>query len=261
MILVTGDTHGDFRRFSTSRFPLQKEMTKSDFVIICGDFGGVWKDSPEERYWLDWLNDKPFTTLFVDGNHECFDRLNHDFPLQMFAGGQVHWVRSNILHLMRGEVYEIEGKKFFTFGGASSHDIRDGILDPADYDNPKDFKRDYNLMVRIRQQFRVKGVSWWPEELPSDEEMQHGIDTLAEHDNKVNYVITHCLPQEVASTFSMGLYKSDKLTMYFNSLLRNGLQFDHWFCGHYHVDRRIMGKFDVLYENFIMLGDDGYERV
>ena len=69
MIYVTGDTHGDFRRFSTDIFPEQKEMTKEDFVIICGDFGGIWcqednrKAMKNENYWLDWLDQKPFTTL------------------------------------------------------------------------------------------------------------------------------------------------------------------------------------------------------
>ena len=42
MIYLTGDTHSDFARFSTDKFQIQKEMTKNDYVIICGDFGGVW---------------------------------------------------------------------------------------------------------------------------------------------------------------------------------------------------------------------------
>ena len=29
----------------------------------------------EERHWLDWLEAKPFTTLFVSGNHENFGML------------------------------------------------------------------------------------------------------------------------------------------------------------------------------------------
>jgi len=259
MIFVTGDTHADFKRFSASRFPVQREMGKSDYVIICGDFGGVWCDSKEERYWLDWLNDKPFTTLFVDGNHSNHWRLRDEFPVKDFAGGKVHEIRDSILHLMRGEIYEIDGKSFFTFGGASSHDIRDGILDPDEYDDPEKFKHDFKLMRRLKQQFRVKGISWWPEELPSDEEMQHGKDNLAKHGNAVDYVITHCLPQEVASVFSGGLYKPDKLTMYFNGLLHDGLQFDHWYCGHYHIEQQVMGKFDVLYEKIIQIGDNAYE--
>ena len=82
MIYVTGDCHGNFQKFSTEQFPEQQKLTKDDYVIVCGDFGGVWnyeKESNNEKYWLDWLNDKPFTTLFVDGNHENFDRL-YNYP-------------------------------------------------------------------------------------------------------------------------------------------------------------------------------------
>ena len=42
MIYITGDCHGNFERFNVSIFSEQKEMTKDDYVIICGDFGGVW---------------------------------------------------------------------------------------------------------------------------------------------------------------------------------------------------------------------------
>ena len=73
MIYVTGDTHGDFGgRFNVKNFPEQKELTKDDFVIICGDFGGIWDVEAEgksEKYWLDWFDERPYTLLFVDGNH------------------------------------------------------------------------------------------------------------------------------------------------------------------------------------------------
>ena len=69
MIMVTGDCHGDFGRFKVRHFPGQEAMDRNDYIIICGDFG-FWSDTPEEEYWLDWLEEKPFTTLFVDGNHE-----------------------------------------------------------------------------------------------------------------------------------------------------------------------------------------------
>lgn len=70
MIYVTGDCHGGFQRFGSQYFPQQKEMSRDDYMIICGDFGGLWDGSQEENYWLDWLEDKPFTTAFVCGNHE-----------------------------------------------------------------------------------------------------------------------------------------------------------------------------------------------
>ena len=62
MIYITGDTHGGFQRFNTKNFPQQKLMGRSDYAIITGDFGGVWDDSPREAYWLDWLEEKPFTS-------------------------------------------------------------------------------------------------------------------------------------------------------------------------------------------------------
>lgn len=95
MIYITGDCHADFRRFNTDIFPEQNEMTKEDYVIICGDFGGVWdkdKESAREKWWLDWLESKPYTTLFADGNHENFDRL-YDYPAEEWHGGKVHKIR------------------------------------------------------------------------------------------------------------------------------------------------------------------------
>ena len=75
MIFVTGDTHGDFYRFSLEEFPEQKEMTRDDTMIICGDFGGVWCGDERDNEELDKLAQLPFTIVFVSGNHENFDAL------------------------------------------------------------------------------------------------------------------------------------------------------------------------------------------
>lgn len=168
MIYITGDCHADFTRFKTSIFPEQKEMAKEDYVIICGDFGGVWQQEngryiKQENRALDVLNERPFTTLFVDGNHENFDRLDA-FPVKEWHGGKVHEIRPSVLHLMRGEVFEIEGKSFFAFGGASSHDIKDGILQRDDKGKWKKIARQWDLEGKM---FRIDGISWWKRELPS----------------------------------------------------------------------------------------------
>jgi len=46
MIFITGDTHipYDIGKLSTKRFSQQKLLAKNDYVIICGDFGGVWNN-------------------------------------------------------------------------------------------------------------------------------------------------------------------------------------------------------------------------
>lgn len=205
MIWATGDCHGNFQRFGMKYFPEQKEMDRDDYMIVCGDFG-FWADTPEEEYWLNWLEKKSFTTLWVDGNHENFDRLN-ELPVHEWHGGKVHYIRPHIIHLMRGQCYNIDGYTFFTMGGASSHDIQDGILDPE----APDFEQEYWFKRRARQMFRVKGVSWWPEELPSDEEYLTAIEILERANWKVDYVITHCAPTSIAQAIDPD-YESDALT-------------------------------------------------
>lgn len=163
MIYITGDCHGDFRRFNREIFPEQRKMKREDTVIILGDFGGVWDyqgENRSEKYWLDWLERKPYTTVFVDGNHENHVRLA-EYPQKEWRGGLVHEIRPHVLHLLRGEIFLIEELAFFAFGGASSHDIRDGILDPV-----KDAKLIKTWSRMPFKMFRVDGVSWWKEELP-----------------------------------------------------------------------------------------------
>ena len=107
MIFITGDTHGRFLRFNTSAYPEQKQMTKEDFVSVCGDFGAIWQQraGAEEAYRLDWMREKRFTLLFVDGNHENFTRLNSDeFETVNFCGGKAQKIRDGIYHLLRGQV-------------------------------------------------------------------------------------------------------------------------------------------------------------
>lgn len=245
-IYITGDCHASFYKFSTDRFPEQKELTRDDVVIICGDFGGVWRDTSDERHWLKWLNEKNFTTLFVDGNHENFDRLNSEFEVVDYCGGKAHKIRDNIYHLMRGYVFNICGKKIFAFGGACSHDIRDGILEPDNYKSTRELAEDYNRRTVLGQMLRINHLSWWKEEMPSDEEMEFGLKTLKENNNKVDFVVSHCCPQSIASIFSRGCYEPDKLTHYFDKVAER-LDFSKWFFGHYHNDEAVTDKYIMSY--------------
>lgn len=254
MIYITGDTHGDFRRFSTDIFPEQKEMTKDDFVIICGDFGGIWcqevnrKALRNENYWLDWLDKKPFTTLFVDGNHENFLRLN-SFPEKEWNGGVIHAIRPSVFHLMRGEVFNIQNKIFFTFGGASSHDISDGILD---YYDPDWRQKAQKLDKAGRYMYRVKGLSWWPEEIPSREEMRKGLKNLENINNEVDFIITHCGASSSIALYSHGCYKPDVFTDYLEGI-RQKIKFKKWIMGHYHDNHAINDKELIIYEQIVRI--------
>ena len=240
-IYITGDTHGDFQRFGSKYFPQQKGMSREDYVVIAGDFGGLWDGSQKDQYWLDWLNKKPFTTLFVDGNHENFDLLN-TLPEKEWNGGRVHVVREHVLHLMRGQVFDFGGLAWFTMGGAASHDIQDGILDPAD----PDFEHRYWLMRRMRSMFRVKGVSWWAEEMPSQAEYQEALANLERVNWTVDCVLTHCAPSGVVQEINPS-YGTDELTDFLEAISQR-CQFAYWFFGHYHENRIIDQKYILQWE-------------
>ena len=229
-----------------------KEMTNPDenFVIICGDFGGIWdkEENKNEKWWLDWLENKPFTTLFVDGNHENFDRLL-SYPIKEWNGGLVHEIRPHVLHLMRGQVFTIEDKKFFTFGGASSHDISGGILEPDD----PDFKIKKRELDEYWKPYRVNHISWWKQELPSESEMKTGKFNLAKHDNKVDYIISHSpSTSQLILMGGKGLYDPDRLTWYLDEI-RVSTEYKRHFMGHMHVNKAINDRDICLYEQIIRI--------
>lgn len=250
MIYITGDCHADFRRFSTAIFPEQREMTKEDYVIICGDFGGVWtkdEESPREKWDLNWLEDKPFTTLFVDGNHENFDRL-YSYPVEKWHGGKVHKIRDSVIHLMRGQVFEIEDRKIFTFGGASSHDVQGGILEPED----PDYKKKKKELDKGWLPYRINHFSWWERELPTESEMAEGLINLEKNNNKVDFIVTHCCASSTQALYSEGRFTSDVLTDYLEKI-RQTVNFKKWFFGHYHDNKNINADEILLYEQIIRI--------
>ena len=247
MIYITGDTHSDFSKFDIDKFSIQSEMTKDDYIIICGDFGGVWtfeEESSIEKANLDWLNSRNFTTLFVDGNHENFTRL-YNYPEEEWHGGKVHKIRDSVIHLMRGEIFDIDNKKFFTFGGAKSHDIQEGILNLDEEEKIYEYRKRGAF-------FRIRDFSWWDLELPTDEEMKNGMRNLEKANYKVDYIITHCCPTSVQAILSGGTYKKDYLTDYLQEICEK-CDFKKWYFGHYHDNRQIDSKYILIYEDIVPL--------
>lgn len=227
MIFVTGDTHGleNFNKLHifAGRHP---ELTLNDYVIIAGDFGAIWSDKTLVAN-LKYYTELPFTVLFVDGNHENFDLIN-SFLVEIWNGGKVHRIKPNIIHLMRGQVFEIEGKTIFTFGGATSID------------------RDY----------RIEGISWWPQELPTYEELDEGIANLKRYGNKVDYIISHSCGQRALMYPQLRIAAGIKIACPESYLLSNFediVDFKHWYFGHFHIDARISDKYTVLMHEVVRL--------
>lgn len=220
MIHATGDCHGNFRRFQPEYFPEQAGMTKNDVVIIAGDFGGVWFGDSRDDETLDWLERLPFTLAFVCGNHENYDALER-YPVAEWHGGKVHRVRPHVLHLMRGQIFELESYRFFTMGGAKSHDTN----------------------------HRINHISWWRQELPSDEEYSEALQNLERYNWQVDYIITHCAPTSIALAESRH-NEADRLTDFLQEV-RERAKYHCWLFGHYHDNRAIDEKHILLWEQIV----------
>ena len=223
MIYVTGDTHGDIdsRKFTNKRFPQQRNLTKDDYLIICGDFGYLWWGNRKDLYWIQWLSRKPWTTLFIDGNHENFDIIN-EYPVSEWNGGKIHKITDSIFHLMRGQIFNLCGKTFFTMGGAVSYD----------------------------KKYRSPGTSWWPQEVPSYEEFWEAQEHLRTI-HSVDYILTHDCPSDILP-FIGAHYKPNAVTEFLNTVYHT-TNFKHWYFGHHHKDIDIDAKMHCVYHNIILL--------
>lgn len=224
-IFITGDTHSyiDFYKLDPKFFPQGTQLTKQDYVIVCGDLGAVWDGARLDKYTQRLYDKQLWTTLFVDGNHENHDLLN-SYPISKWNGGKVHFITPSIIHLMRGQIYEIGNKKFFTMGGAESHD----------------------------KIFRKEGTSWWSREMPSDEEYEEGLNNLDRVNNKVDYILSHCAPDQIQNQIAYW-YEHDKLTNYLE-IVRQTVEFRWHYFGHYHIDKTFLDdKATCLYQDVIEL--------
>lgn len=222
--------------------------------IVCGD-SGILNDNDDGRWWLRWISEEVnnFTLLFVDGDRENFDRLYSDeFEVVDFHGGKAHKIREN-----KGYVFELCGKKFFAFGGATSTDVDNGILEPRFVMTEKgrrftkEFERERRNRAMRGDRFRINHISWWEQELPTQEEMDRGLRSLEEHNNEVDFVITHCCPQHILPLLrSYNGRKQDILTEYFDKISEQ-IQFKKWFFGHYHNNQQVTNEYYMLYEQIV----------
>ena len=212
-IFVCGDIHSTLDIDKLDRFKKRKDLNKNDYLIICGDTGICGPSKKNAIATREYLRNLPMTVLFVDGNHEDFGVLNR-YPVEEWHGGKVHIIEPGIIHLMRGQVYLLDGKRFFVFGGAYSIDRSWGVL----------------------------GETWFEEELPSKEEYEEAWENLKNHGYAVDYIITHTGPYEVVAKLDCEPCDETLEQVRFFQKIADEIAFQDWYFGHFHKDKDI-GKF------------------
>ena len=198
-------------------------MSKKDYLILLGDVGVCWDGGIRDQELINILQSLPVTTLFIDGNHEHHSLLA-SYPVSEWCGGKAHVINENIIHLMRGQVFKIDGLKFFTMGGAVSRD----------------------------KMFRTEGVTWFKEELPTIDEFEEGEKNLAKNQYKVDYILTHTAPRNIALAFRDDILEDEEPFLLYLQDIANRVQFKYWLFGHFHKDVKL-NNFICLYDKFIRI--------
>lgn len=248
MIYVTGDLHGsqEIDKLQPENFPEGQKLNKDDFLIVLGDFGliwhplrpaqkrSLWNPNPppmteQEEYWLRFLSEQPYTTLFLDGNHENFDRLLA-YPMKDFHGGRASQIHDTVWYLRRGEIFNLCGKSCFVLGGAQSIDMI----------------------------WRTPGQSWWPQEVPSHEDYKNAQKNLRKYNDAVDFVFTHTCPESIKRQLPLdGEWSNVAEKMKFVDRTEGMLEgflaqikFEKWYFAHFHLDH-ITERFISVYNSIL----------
>lgn len=219
-IIITGDLHGDIMRLFNCNLP---DATKDDLVIVLGDFGCIWsKETTVFNFSI--IEDLPFSVAFVDGNHENFRLIRELEEVVEWNGGRAGKLPSGVIHLLRGEIYNINNKRIGVCGGANSVDLW----------------------------HRTEGISWWPEEEITTTDIGHFIRNLGDN-NHIDIMLSHDCPAAITpqiSVFSningVKISNSQRRLQSINEMVN----IDKWYFGHWHLDIPLNNKFECLYKTY-----------
>lgn len=212
MIYLTSDLHAGLNMKGIEQF---KEICgPDDWLLILGDTELFFQETEENKKFSEYFMALTCNIAIMDGNHENFDYF-YGLPEEDWNGGRIHRLTKNIIHLMRGYVFELDGKTFFTMGGCKSS-----------------------------KKWAEMGL-WWPQENPSAEEIQRAYDNLAQHNNCVDYIFTHKYQPDP---------NADPLTLEgLVSYIDKNVTFKHYYAGHWHLTKEVDEKHTYVFAELISI--------
>ncbi|MHB8962808.1 MAG: metallophosphoesterase family protein [Saccharofermentanales bacterium] len=215
MIYITGDTHGDFSRFTN--FCQRFETTKNDIMIILGDAGINYFGGSKDKVTKENLQAMPLTFFCIHGNHEIRPATLPSYENLIWNNGIVYYEPeyNDLLFAKDGEVCNLIGYNCLVLGGAYSVD----------------------KYYRLRN-----GYGWWEDEQPSDE-IKSDVEQRLQEIDEINVVLSHTcpykyIPREVFLSF-IDQSTVDNTTEEWLDTIEERLNYQKWYCGHYHTEKKI----------------------
>ncbi len=224
MVFYTGDIHG--MPMDIVRFSKKFHLTNEDTIVIMGDVGANYYCDDRDRACKAALNNVKPTVLCIHGNHEARPFSIASYKNESWNGGLVWYEEEypSLLFAKDGEIFNLEGVKHLVIGGAYSVD------------------KFYRL---------AHGAKWFPDEQPSEEIKQYVETQISK--NTFDIVLTHTCPfkYEPREAFLQAIDQStvDDSTEHWLDEIENKIQYKAWFCGHWHIDKRI-DRMHFLFRSF-----------
>ena len=217
MIYITGDKHADFRE--VFYFCYANETTLDDILIVLGDAGINYYANDKDKALKNSLKEHyPITFFCIHGNHEERPENIKTYKTKKFYEGIVYYEEDypNILFAKDGELYNFNNHKVLVIGGAYSVD----------------------------KYFRLsRGYNWYESEQPTEETKNKVKSVLKNLDNKVDIILSHTCPYKYLprEMFLEGIDQStvDNSTEYFLDEIEESTDYNLWYSGHYHTDKKI----------------------
>ena len=248
MLYFHGDIHGNIiDNFSYRHNPEMRTLTENDYLIVLGDCGVPWNYATEKRdsYELRWLNERPYKTIFITGNHDNYDLIEQMPQIDFYNGVARQAVFKgetfeNIVYIDKPTVLDIQEQHILVIPGADSHDIQDGIIDGTDPNWKKLFKTAWKNWKRVR----VSHITWWPQEkLQIDE-----IEKILKTDNNFDFILSHECPSSQLIYFRRRFSPTDG-EIYLEQV-KEKVDYKIWLHGHMHQFA------NNYYDNIICLYND-----
>lgn len=219
MIYITGDTHREFNRLNGL------DIKKNDMLIILGDSCINYYLNKEDERLKRYLNSFKYKFFIVRGNHEERpENISTYKEVDMF-GGKVYMESAfkNLIFAKDGEVYNIDDKKVLVLGGAYSVD------------------KYYRILYRYE---------WFKDEQLNDTEKKNILEKVK--GKHFDVVLSHTSPlkYEATEAFVLNIDQStvDKSMEEFLDKVEESIDYDKWYCGHYHIEKQI-DKMEFMFES------------
>ena len=218
---ITGDKHGEIEDLVYAARVLDYE----DTLIVLGDFGFIWQlDAAAVTYQLKTIAEKcPCQIAFLDGNHENFKQIARLEDVVDWNGGKAGLLPYGIIHLLRGEVYNLNNEKVAVIGGADSVD----------------------------KWARTENVSWWMEETVTAADAEKLIENTKDLQDVI--ILSHDAPAQWVGRLKTwnGINAMNHLSESQRNLqtVCDKVNFKKWCFGHWHMDKELDERFECFYHN------------